>query len=122
MKKLNHGVQLQGSFTWSKSIDNNSGSIAGDTLANSITSLYWFDLRQTRAVSDYNIGRVLVINGSWQIPGIKSENAFLSRATTGWQLGGIFKINDGVPLTPTFGSGGDPLGENSSDPWDFPNA
>jgi hypothetical protein len=26
-----------------------------------------------------------------------------------------------LPLTPTFGSGGDPLGEKSSDPWDFPD-
>jgi hypothetical protein len=56
VKRISHGVQLQGSFTWGKSIDNNSGSIAGDTLSNSITSLYWFDLTQSRAVSDYNIG------------------------------------------------------------------
>jgi outer membrane receptor protein involved in Fe transport len=121
VKKISHGVQLQGSFTWGKSIDNNSGSIAGDTLSNSITSLYWFDLTQTRAVSDYNIGRSLVINGSWQIPGSKSQNAFLSRASNGWQIGGILKLHDGLPITPTFGSGGDPLGEKSSDPFDFPD-
>jgi outer membrane receptor protein involved in Fe transport len=120
-KRISHGVQLQGSFTWGKSIDNNSGSIAGDTLSNSITSLYWFDLSQTRAVSDYNIGRVLVINGSWQIPGSKSQNPWFTRVANGWQIGGILKVNDGVPLTPTLGSGGDPLGENSSDTWDFPN-
>jgi outer membrane receptor protein involved in Fe transport len=121
VKKISHGVQVQGSFTWGKSIDNNSGSIAGDTLANSITSLYWFDLSQTRGVSDYNIGRVLVINGSWLVPGSKSSNSLVSRLTNGWQIGGIFKVNDGLPITPTFGSGGDPLGELSSDPWDFPS-
>ncbi len=121
VKKISHGVQLQGSFTWGKSIDNNSGSIAGDTLSNSITSLYWFDLSQTRGVSDYNIGRVLVINGSWQIPGSKSESPLLAHLTNGWQIGGILKVNDGLPLTPTFGSGGDPLGEKSNDPFDFPN-
>ncbi len=121
VKKISHGVQIQGSFTWGKSMDNNSGSIAGDTLSNSITSLYWFDLNQSRAVSDYNIGRVLVINGSWQIPGSKSENPLLAHLTNGWQIGGILKVHDGLPLTPTFGSGGDPLGENSSDPFDFPN-
>jgi hypothetical protein len=72
-------------------------------------------------VSDYNIGRVLVINGSWQIPGSKAQMPLLARVTTGWQIGGILKVHDGLPLTPTFGSGGDPLGEKSSDPWDFPN-
>jgi outer membrane receptor protein involved in Fe transport len=121
VKKISHGVQLQGSFTWGKSIDNNSGSIAGDTLLNSITSDYWFDLSQTRGVSDYNIGRALVINGSWQIPGSKSQNPLLARVTNGWQIGGILKVNDGLPLTPSLGSGGDPLGEKSSDPWDFPS-
>ncbi|MGH9356137.1 MAG: carboxypeptidase regulatory-like domain-containing protein, partial [Terriglobia bacterium] len=30
VRKMNHGVQLQGSFTWSKTIDNSSGSFAGD--------------------------------------------------------------------------------------------
>jgi len=121
VKRISHGVQLQGSFTWGKSIDNNSGSIAGDTLSNSITSLYWFDLTQSHAVSDYNIGRSLVINGSWQIPGSKSQNTFLSHASNGWQIGGILKLHDGLPITPTFGSGGDPLGEKSSDPFDFPS-
>ena len=36
-------------------------------------------------------------------------------------MGGIYKANDGVPFTPTFGTDGDPQGLNSSDPWDFPN-
>ena len=119
-KRMSHGLQVQGSFTWGKSIDNNSGAIAGDTLANSITSLYWFDLHTSRGVSDYNIGRVLVINGSWQIPSSKA-GGLLGWASNGWQIGGILKVNDGLPLTPTLGSGGDPLGEKSSDPFDFPN-
>ena len=33
----------------------------------------------------------------------------------------IFKVSDGIPFTPTFGTGGDPLGLNSSDDWDYPN-
>jgi hypothetical protein len=44
--------------------------------------------------------------------------AFLAK---GWELGTIFKVNDGVPFTPTFGSDGDPLGLNGTDNWDFPN-
>jgi Carboxypeptidase regulatory-like domain/TonB-dependent Receptor Plug Domain len=119
-KRMSHGLQLQGSFTWGKSIDNNSGAIAGDTLSNSVTSLFWPDLSVTRGVSDYNIGRVLVINGTWQVPSSKAAGP-LGWAANGWQLGAILKANDGVPITPTFGNGGDPLGLNSSDPFDFPN-
>jgi outer membrane receptor protein involved in Fe transport len=121
VKKMSHGFQVQGSFTWNKSIDDNSGTIAGDTLANSISSLSWFDLRLDRGVSDYNIPRVLVLNGTWNIPGSKSSNGLLNFVSNGWEIGSILKVEDGTPFTPTFGTDGDPLGLNSSDPYDYPN-
>ncbi|HYR85005.1 MAG TPA: TonB-dependent receptor [Terriglobia bacterium] len=121
MKRMSHGLQVQGSYTWGKSIDSNSGVIAGDTLGNSVSSLQWFDLKLNRAVSDYNIPRTLVINASWQLPTSSSASRALAWATNGWELGGIFKVNDGPPFTPTFGTDGDPLGLKSSDPYDFPN-
>jgi len=121
VKKMSHGFQIQSSFTWGKSIDDNSGTIAGDTLANSISSLHWFDLKLDRAVSDYNIPRVWVLNGTWNIPSIKSASKALALIANGWEVGSILKIQDGTPITPTFGSDGDPLGLLSSDPYDFPN-
>jgi hypothetical protein len=121
-EQLTHGVQIQGSYTWGKSIDNNSGVIAGDTFGNGIGSLSWFDLRLNRGVSDYNVPRVLVVNASWLIPTIKSIPTALGWAVNGWELGGILKVSDGPPFTPTFGTaGGDPLGLNSTDPWAFPD-
>jgi outer membrane receptor protein involved in Fe transport len=121
VKKMSHGLQVQGSYTWGKSIDNNSGVTNGDTFANAFSSIHWFDLRTSRAVSDYNIPRVLVISGSWHVPTSKSASGAVASLANGWELGAIFKVNDGVPFTPTFGSDGDPLGLTSSDPWDFPN-
>jgi hypothetical protein len=121
-KQMSHGLQIQGSYTWGKSTDNNSGVVAGDTFGNGIGSLQWFDMKLNHALSDYNVGRTLVINASWQVPSIKSIPAALGWAVNGWELGGIFKVNDGPPFTPTFGtSGGDPLGISSTDPWAFPN-
>ena len=121
VKKMSHGFQVQGSYTWGKSIDNNSGATNGDTFANAFSSIHYFDLRTSRAVSDYNIPRVLVINGTWHVPTSKSASGAVAFVANGWELGTIFKVNDGVPFTPTFGSQGDPLGLNSSDPWAFPN-
>ena len=121
VKTMSHGLQVQGSFTWSKSIDSNSGVIAGDTLnGNAIQGIGWYDLKLDRAVSDFNIGRVLVINTTWQVPSIKSSGP-LEYVANGWQIGGIFKVSDGPPFTPFFGSNGDPLGTRSADPYDFPN-
>ncbi len=120
-KQMSHGLQIQGSYTWGKSIDNNSGVVAGDTFGNGIGSEHFFDMSLNRGLSDYNIGRVLVINGSWQLPTSKSAPQFVGWAMNGWQLGGILKVNDGPPFTPTFGTGGDPSLSGTGDDWAFPN-
>ena len=118
-KKMSHGLQVQGAYTWGKSIDNESGTVAGDQFGNSISALDWFDPRLTRGVSDFNIGRVLVINGIWQVPGLKSASGPAAWVLNGWQLGGIYKASDGVPFTATIG--GDVLGKKSSKTFDYPN-
>src|SRR5712691_11242651 len=119
VKKMSHGLQVQGAYTWGKSIDNESGTVAGDQFGNSISALEWFDPRLTRSVSDFNIGHVLVINGIWQVPGLKSASGPAAWVVNGWQLGGIFKASDGVPFTATIG--GDVLGKKSSKTFDYPN-
>jgi hypothetical protein len=120
-KKMSHGVQLQGSFTWGKSIDTGSATDHGDQFSTSIASLPWYDINSTRGLSDYNVGRTLVINGTWQIPSPKSVSRPVDWIRRGWQLGGVFTASDGSPFTATFGTDGDPQGLNSSDTWAFPN-
>lgn len=112
--------QLQGSYTWSRSIDNASGTFAGDAYTNGIATLDWYALNIDRGPSDFNITQNLVINGLWNVPSIssKSEIAWLSK---GWELGGIFKVNTGIPLSATFGAGTDVLGQNNSSPYDYPD-
>jgi len=120
-KAMSHGVALQGSFTWGKSIDVGSAGGAGDTFSNSIGAPPWYDLKSIRGLSDFNIGRTLVVNLTWKVPSPKSFSGAAGWITGGWELGGIYKVSDGVPFTPTFGTDGDPQGLNSSDTWDFPN-
>ena len=121
IKTMSHGVQIQGAFTWAKSMDTDSATLAGDQFGNSIQSLDWFDQRLSRSLSDFNVGRTLVINAIWEVPGLKTEMAPVKWATNGWQIGGIFKASDGIPFTATFGSNGDVLGKKSSNTFDYPN-
>jgi Carboxypeptidase regulatory-like domain/TonB-dependent Receptor Plug Domain/TonB dependent receptor len=120
-KRMSHGLEFQGSFTWGKSIDNSSGTIAGDTFSNALSSLHWFDLSLSRGLSDFDIRRTVVLSATWQVPEPKFVSGPVSWVTSGWELGTIFKANDGVPFTATFGTDGDPLGIGSSDPWAFPS-
>jgi hypothetical protein len=120
-KRMSHGFQLQGTYTWSKSIDTSSASVAGDTFGNSISSLNWFDLRLGRGLSDFNVGRTLVVNGTWEVPTPKSFSALGQHALGGWELGIIFTASDGVPFTPTWGTGADPAGTLAGDDWAYVN-
>jgi hypothetical protein len=120
-KRMSHGLQVQGTFTWAKSMDTSSASVAGDTFGNSISSLHWFDLRLSRGLSDFNVGRTLVVNGTWELPTPKSFSAPARWPLGGWELGLIFTASDGVPFSPTWGTGADPQNTLSSDDWAFPN-
>jgi len=120
-KRMAHGVQVQTSFTWGRSIDTSSSSGVGDTFSNSIASPLWFDMKAERGLSDFNVSKTLVINGTWEVPTRKSLRGPASWVANGWELGVIFKASDGVPFTPTFGTDGDPQGINGSDPWAFPD-
>jgi hypothetical protein len=119
MKRLSHGFQAQGSYTWSKNIDTGSASVLGDPFSNSISSLFWFCNSCRRGLSDYNVAHNLTVNYIWDLPTPKNWGAIGSHLLGGWEVGGIISAQTGVPITPLIG--GDPLGLNSTDPYAFPN-
>ncbi len=120
-KRMSHGFQVQGTYTWGKSIDTSSATVAGDAFGNSISSLHFFDMKLNRAPSDFNVGRTLVVNGTWDIPTAKSFSGPGRWIADGWELGLILTVSDGVPFTPTWGTGSDPANTLSNDDWAFPN-
>lgn len=120
-KRMSHGLQVQGVFTWAKSMDTSSATVAGDAFGNSISSLDWFDPKLTRGLSDFNVGRTLVLNGTWDVPSPKSLSGFARWPLDGWELGMIFTVGDGIPFTATWGTGSDPASTLSGDDFAFPN-
>jgi len=120
-KRMSHGFQAQGTFTWGKSMDTSSATLAGDAFGNSISSLNWFDMSLTRGLSDFNVGRTLVLNATWDVPSPKSFSGPGRWFADGWELGMIFTASDGVPFTPTWGTGSDPANTLSSDDFAYPN-
>jgi hypothetical protein len=120
-RPMSHGVQFQTSFTWGRSMDTGSATGHGDQFTNSISSLPAYDLRALHARSDFDVKRTLVVSLTWQVPSPKSLSGPAAWVTNGWELGGIYKVSDGIPFTPTWGTGGDPQGLNNADDWAFPN-
>ena len=117
-KKFSHGFQMQGSYTLQKSIDGYSSSVFPTQFQNATTTLF-INRRLNRGPSDFNVGRVGVIDGLWEVPKVTKVPLALQALAKGWQMGGIFTASDGLPFTPLIS--GDAVGENSSGSYDVPD-
>ena len=119
IKRLSHGLQFQGSYTFSKSLDDGSSGIAGDTFGNSVSSLPLFDPRLRHGPSDFDVRHVGAINAIWLVPNPTGWSEVPKYMASGWQIGGIYTVTSGLPFTPVIG--GDPLGLKGADIYAFPN-
>jgi hypothetical protein len=118
-KRLSHGLSGQVSYTWGRVIDTASGSTDGDQFRNGLSSQFFFDSRIRRGPSDFNQTHNVVVSYTWEIPNPKGLPRGLGWAASGWEFGGIFQASTGLPFTATIAP--DPLGVNSTDPYDFPD-
>ena len=112
--------ELEGSYTWGKTIDTSSGSIVGDEYSNSVSSPLWFAQNLNRGLADFNVAHNVEASYTWEFATPKWAHGAKGWAVSGWEIGGVFEASTGVPFTPGFG--GDALGVNSTDPnIDVPN-
>ena len=117
-KRFSRGFQAQGSFTWQKSIDGYSSSVFPTQFQNSVSSLF-IDRHLNRGPSDFNTGRVAVVNGLWELPKLTNAPRSLKLLANGWEIGGIFTMSDGLPFTPLIS--GDATGQNNAAPYAVPD-
>ena len=85
-KRLSHGLQLDASYTWAKSIDDNSRNVQGLVLQNS------YNVAGDRGLSDFDVRHHFVMSPVWDMP--FKGNRFVE----GWQLSFIETLQTGNPL------------------------
>jgi len=99
-RRLSSGLRLLASYTWSKSLDNNSGSGTGATFTGFDGDQNRLDLN--RGPSDFDRTHRLVVNFSYNIPrwgfGL-NDTAFGKRIFDGWQLAGVVVTQSGTPFS-----------------------
>jgi hypothetical protein len=111
-KKLSHGLQLQGSYTYSKCLDTGSNLAFNDPFQNSLADYMYFDHSVTKGYCDYNTSDSGVVSFIYTIPTIGGKTSgFESALLGGWQLGGIITAQTGSPFTPVIN--GEPFGKAS---------
>ena len=112
-KNLSHGLQLQGSFAWSKCEDTGSNMAFNDPFQNSIPDYFYFDHHLTKGLCDFNIGKSGVVSFIYTIPTIGKDSKVVSSVLGGWQVGAIVTAQSGSPFTPVIG--GDPYNRTLGD-------
>ena len=110
-KNLSHGLQLQGSYSFSKCEDTGSNMAFNDPFQNSLPDYFYFDHSLTKGLCDYNISQNGVVSFIYTIPGPKS--GISSKLLGGWQAGAIVTAQSGSPFTPVVN--GDPYNRAQGD-------
>ena len=118
-KTASHGVRVHGAYTWGKSIDTLSATVADDAFPNGLLNPLFFDQRTTRGLSDFDVRQNFVFNFTWELHAPKIPSRLTEWSLGGWQLGGIYKASSGQPFTPLLG--GDPLGMKLDETSEPPN-
>ncbi len=116
-KRMSHGLQASGSYTYGKCYDDTSSGLIGDPFQNSFTTTIFPLDASRRGPCDFNIANNFVGNFIYNIPGPKS--GIMSAIAGGWQTGAIVTASTGIPTTPFIG--GDPLGLINADAAVYPD-
>jgi hypothetical protein len=95
-KRLSHGFEARGAYTFARTIDLTSGF-----RARSSTYTNPLDYSQDRGLADFDATHRLVFSGIWELPFDRhfQGNRYLHKLTEGWQANAIVTFQSGNPFT-----------------------
>lgn len=85
-KRLSHGLQLDGSYTWSKSLDTNSLNSSGFVVQDA------YDIPNQYGPSDFDARHRVAVSAIYVFP-------FTNLLARDWQLSTVFQAQSGNPFT-----------------------
>jgi hypothetical protein len=100
-RRFSGGTYYQVAYTWSRSIDNGSGSSFQDESNGLLPVGDLFDLRASRGLSDFDRTHRLVLSYNWDLPFAKMlgvEDRGWGRFVNGWSLNGVTTFQSGTPF------------------------
>ncbi len=99
-KHLSHGLDFQGSYTYSRSIDTTAGQMyntdCGNGAFGTAVGNNPYDLALNKGVSCQDVPQSMHLSVLYHLPNFTSERA-LSKVTNGWWMGNIVTIGEGFP-------------------------
>ena len=97
-KRFSKGLTFQTSYTFSKSIDNNSVGSSNPQAQD------YRNLSAERGLSDFDARHRLVLSGVYQLPFSGGTNGLRKRIVEGWSIAPILNLQSGNPFSPIIGT------------------
>jgi len=100
IKRLGHGLQFEGSYTWSKNLDEVNGEGGTDVFELQLPTNNQRDLRNSSyGLANDDRAQRLVVNFIWSTPKFESAPVMARRLISNWQFSGIGVIQSGAALS-----------------------
>jgi hypothetical protein len=99
-KRMSHGLQVSGSYTWSHTLDEQSGLglfFTGNDPNNPFSSY---------ATSDFDRTHVFTVNYHYEFPSTATNKGWIKQVVNGWSINGLTVLQSGQPFSVFDYSGG----------------
>jgi Carboxypeptidase regulatory-like domain/TonB dependent receptor len=123
-RRLSRGLSLRGIYSYAKALDvySTAQSISGGGATANTNIIQPDDFRAQRGRADYDIRQQFSADGIWIIPS-HYDSAALKNILGGWQIGGVWLMQTGLPFTvvtsapfhPVFDGSGNVIGNTGGD-------
>jgi hypothetical protein len=98
-KRFAHGLEFLGSYTWSKILDETSGSGGSDVFELWLLTNNQNNPRQAYGLTDFDRDQRAVVNFTWTVPKFQQAPMLARRVLNDWEFSGIAVIQSGSPIT-----------------------
>jgi hypothetical protein len=98
-KRLSHGFQFLGSYTWSRNLDETSGSSGSEVFELWLLTNDQRNPRGDYGLTDFDRTHRGVFSLTYTTPAFATMPSLVRHAITGWQASGIFVAQSGTPIT-----------------------
>jgi len=99
-KRFSHGLRVQGSYTFAKSLSTDASSTTGPNGGQAVGDQN--NPSQRYGPDSFIRKHRLIVNYTYDLPGPKNNGALLKPVLGGWTLAGVTTLQSGELLTPRF--------------------
>jgi hypothetical protein len=98
-KRLGHGLQFLGSYTWSRNLNQTGGSSGSEVFELWLVTNDQNNPRQAYGPTDFDRPQRAVLSLTYNTPHASFLPGILSHALDSWQISGLFVAQSGTPVT-----------------------